>query len=416
MAELELEKLQKAMEQMQKALEQSQKENAQLKALKAPGGNLQGIKPGNQTQPMRDWAQTAAQGVGRNSQLVLSVGAKKDDKTIILTANELGKAKTMQLPSWANPKMSGHWLMICHPKGMTKTEAEFWRWINDISPKNMMCKYYQCSEKAGIVLVQSATWGQSVIHLRHAGMTPLTKMAPWELGPGESDQSAVLTRMTQICTAKVESGGTGLDAHAAKWLLMAMADADKIALPTDHEIRTPKGQGEPGQIGSMVSLPGPAMAMASNGPEEMEQDQSRGTKRSQNGAAYFLNPSDRDAGLATNPDLVAADQSEDSEEGPNGRSKRTAGGPGAGPRHKKTCGCQGPADDPSWSNCPHDDTVPSDDEEDVAMANEEPGSKEDRATESQSSNELSKVVATMAMPFANNSTNGGAGAVDGGSN
>ncbi|KAJ2034174.1 hypothetical protein H4S04_009191 [Coemansia sp. S16] len=195
-----------------------------------------------------------------------------------------------------------------------------------------------------------------------------------------------------------------------------MADADIIALPTDREIRTPKGQGEPGQIGTMVSLPGPAMATTSNGPEEMEQDQSRGTKRSQNGAAYFLNPSDRDAGLAANPDLVAADQSEDPEEGLNGRSKRTAGGPVVGPRHKKTCGCHGPADDPSWSNCPHDDIAPSDDEEDAAMANNEPGNKDDRATASQSSSKQSKVVATTAMPFANNSTNGGAGAVDGGSN
>ncbi|KAJ2101949.1 hypothetical protein IW146_009224 [Coemansia sp. RSA 922] len=400
----------------QKALELAQKENAQLKASKALGGNLRVVNPGNQAQPMRDWAQTAAQGVGRNSRLVLSVGAKKDNKTIILTANELGEAKTMQLPSWADPKMSGHWLMVCHPKGMTKTEAEFQRWINDISPKNTMCEYHQRSEKAGIVLVRSATWGQSVIRLRRAGMTPLTKMAPWELGPGESDQSAVLTKMTQICTAKVESGGTGLDVNAAKWLLIAMADADIIALPTDREIRTPKGQGEPGQIGMMVSLPGPAMATMSNGPEEMEQDQSRGTKRSQNGAAYFLNPSDRDAGLAANPDLVAADQSEDPEEGLNGRSKRTAGGPVVGPRHKKTCGCHGPADDPSWSNCPHDDIAPSDDEEDAAMANDEPGNKDDRATASQSSSKQSKVVATTAMPFANNSTNGGAGAVDGGSN
>ncbi|KAJ2036617.1 hypothetical protein H4S03_003521 [Coemansia sp. S3946] len=409
MAELELERT-------QKALEQSQKEIVQLKALKAPSGNLRGVKPRNQVQPTRDWAQMAAQGVGRNSQLVLSIGAKKDDKTIILTANELGEAKTMQLPSWADPKMSGHWLMVCHPKGMTKSEAEFQRWINDISPKNTMCEYHQCSEKAGIVLVRSVTWGQSVIRLRRAGMTPLTKMAPWELGPGESDQSAMLTKMTQICKAKVESGGTRLDTHAAKWLLMAMADADKITLPADCEIRTLKGQGEPGQIGSVVSLPGPAMATMSNGPEEMEQDQSRGTKRSQNGAAYFLNPSDREVGLAANPDLVAADQSEDSDEGPNGRSKRTAGEPVTGPRHKKTCGCQGPADDPSWSNCPHDDIVLSDDEEDIAMANEELGSKDDRATASQSSSEQSKVAATMVMPFANNSTNGGAGAVDGGSN
>ncbi|KAJ2347140.1 hypothetical protein GGH92_003306 [Coemansia sp. RSA 2673] len=408
--------LKEALKRTQKALEQSQKEIAQLKALKAPSGNLQGVKPRNQVQPTRDWAQMAAQGVGRNSWLVLSIGAKKDDKTIILTANKLSKAKTMQLPSWADPKMSGHWLMVCHPKGMTKSEAEFQRWINDISPKNTMCEYHQHSEKAGIVLVRSTTWGQSVICLRCTGMTPLTKMAPWELGPGESDQSAVLTKMTQICKAKVESGGTGLDTHAAKWLLMVMADADKITLPADRKIRTPKGQGEPGQIGSVVSLPGLAMATTSNGPEEMEQDQSQGTKRSQNGAAYFLNPLDREVRLAANPDLVAADQSEDSDEGLNGRSKRTAGEPATGPRHKKTCGCQGPADDPSWSNCPHDDIVLLDDKEDIAMANEELGSKDDRATASQSSSEQSKVAATMVMPFANNSTNGGAGAVDGGSN
>ncbi|KAJ2094856.1 hypothetical protein IW146_010618, partial [Coemansia sp. RSA 922] len=47
----------------QKALELAQKENAQLKASKALGRNLRVVNPGNQAQPMRDWAQTAAQGV-----------------------------------------------------------------------------------------------------------------------------------------------------------------------------------------------------------------------------------------------------------------------------------------------------------------------------------------------------------------
>ncbi|KAJ2792659.1 hypothetical protein GGI18_000205, partial [Coemansia linderi] len=277
-AEMELRKT-------RQTLEQTQKELSQLKLARALGGPQGLARPGNKAPASMTWAQRVAQGIDQNSSLALKAGPGRGQahrkesgspEKITLTTTELAEAREMKLPDWADPEVSGHWLMIRHPNGVIKSEATFQSLINDWTPKNSTCFYYQRSAKAGIVLVRSATWGQAVVRLRRAGMTPLPKVAPWELAPGESSQSAALTKMTKACMGIIKSGSTGFDASAAEWLLLKIADADGIALPLQRVVLNTAGQGEPGQTGTMVNLPG-AQPQTSDGSglAPMDTDKSR---------------------------------------------------------------------------------------------------------------------------------------------